>query len=94
MGRLAKTDALDAKAIALFAEQIRSEARPLLDPEQGRLAELASRGLQKQCTRDLDPLLDPQRTGSNRTAWLSVSKSLKRLTGGCRARIYGPLSKG
>ena len=43
MGRLAKTDALDAEAIALFAERIRPEARPLLDPERARLAELVSR---------------------------------------------------
>jgi transposase len=43
MGRLAKTDALDAEAIALFAERIRPEARPLLDPERARLAEFVSR---------------------------------------------------
>lgn len=33
MGRLAKTDALDAEVIALFAERIRPPARPL--PESG-----------------------------------------------------------
>ena len=43
MGRLAKTDALDAEVIALFAERIRPEARLLLDPERGRLAEFVSR---------------------------------------------------
>ncbi|NBJ13932.1 IS110 family RNA-guided transposase, partial [Microvirga arsenatis] len=43
MGRLAKTDALDAEAIALFAERIRPEARPLLDPERARLAEFVRR---------------------------------------------------
>ena len=43
MGRLAKTDARDAEAIALFAERIRPEARPLLDPERARLAAFVSR---------------------------------------------------
>jgi hypothetical protein len=33
VGRLAKTDALDAQAIALFAERIRPEPRPLADAD-------------------------------------------------------------
>ena len=33
MGRLAKTDTLDAEVIALFAERIRPPARPLPEPE-------------------------------------------------------------
>jgi transposase len=43
MGRLAKTDTLDAEAIALFAERVRPQTRTLLDPERGRLAELVGR---------------------------------------------------
>jgi transposase len=43
MGRLAKTDALDAEAIALFAERVRPQARPLPEPERSRLAELVGR---------------------------------------------------
>jgi transposase len=43
MGRLAKTDALDAEAIALFAERVRPKARPLPEPERSRLAELVGR---------------------------------------------------
>ena len=43
MGRLAKTDALDAEAIALFAERIRPEARPIPGPDAARLAELVAR---------------------------------------------------
>jgi transposase len=39
MDHLAKTDALDAEAIALFAERVRPEAMPLLDPERARVAE-------------------------------------------------------
>ena len=43
MGRLAKTDTLDAEVIALFAERVQPEARPLPTPEQSRLAELVGR---------------------------------------------------
>src|SRR6187200_1559781 len=42
-GRLAKTDALDAEAIALFAERIRPEPRPLADAESLSLGELVAR---------------------------------------------------
>jgi transposase len=43
LGRLAKTDALDAQVIALFAERIRPEPRPLADAQAQRLAELIAR---------------------------------------------------
>jgi transposase len=39
-GRLAKTDALDAQIIALFAERIRPEPRPIADADSQALAEL------------------------------------------------------
>ncbi len=42
-GRLAKTDRLDAEAIALFAERIRPEARPIASAEAQGLAELVAR---------------------------------------------------
>ena len=42
-GRLAKTDALDAQIIALFAERIRPEPRPLADADSQTLAELVAR---------------------------------------------------
>ena len=42
-GRLAKTDALDAQMIALFAERIRPEPRPVSDAEALALAELVAR---------------------------------------------------
>lgn len=41
--RLAKTDALDAEVIALFAERIRPEARRLPRPDAQALAELVAR---------------------------------------------------
>jgi transposase len=43
MGRLAKTDALDAEVIALFAERVRPPARSLPEPERSHLAELVGR---------------------------------------------------
>jgi transposase len=42
-GRLEKTDALDAAAIAAFAQAIRPELRPLPAPEQQALAALVAR---------------------------------------------------
>jgi transposase len=43
LGRLAKTDALDAQVIALFAERIRPEPRRLADAQAQLLAELVAR---------------------------------------------------
>jgi transposase len=42
-GQLAKTDALDAKIIALFAERMRPEPRPLPDADARHLSELVAR---------------------------------------------------
>lgn len=42
-GQLAKTDAIDAGVLALFAERVRPEARPLPDAEQRALAALVAR---------------------------------------------------
>lgn len=42
-GRLAKTDALDAQVIALFAERLRPEPRPVADDDSRLLAELVAR---------------------------------------------------
>jgi transposase len=43
VGRLAKTDRLDAELIARFAEQVRPEARPVPDAEAQALGELVVR---------------------------------------------------
>ena len=43
IGRLAKTDRLDAELIARFAEQVRPEPRPVLDEQARTLAELVAR---------------------------------------------------
>jgi transposase len=42
-GQLAKTDRLDAAAIALFAERVQPEPRPIADPEAQALGELVAR---------------------------------------------------
>jgi transposase len=42
-GQLANTDVLDAQIIALFAERIRPEPRPIADAESQPLAELVAR---------------------------------------------------
>ena len=42
-GRLAKTDAIDAAVLALFAERVRPEPRPVPDAEQRALAALVAR---------------------------------------------------
>jgi transposase len=42
-GRLAKTDTLDAQVIALFAERIRPEPRPIANADSQTLAELVAR---------------------------------------------------
>jgi transposase len=43
LGRLAKTDRLDAEAIALFAERVQPEPRPLPDEQARLLGELVAR---------------------------------------------------
>ena len=43
MGRLAKTDRIDAEVIALFAERVRPEVRPLPDAAARELDELVTR---------------------------------------------------
>lgn len=43
MGKLAKTDSIDAEVIALFAEKVTPECRPLLSEEEHALKELITR---------------------------------------------------
>ncbi|HZW05602.1 MAG TPA: IS110 family transposase [Phycisphaerales bacterium] len=43
LGRLAKTDRIDAETIALFAERVRPEVRPLADGQARLLGELVAR---------------------------------------------------
>jgi transposase len=43
LGKLAKTDAIDAQVIALFAERIGPQARPIASPQAQKLGELVTR---------------------------------------------------
>lgn len=43
LGRLAKTDRIDAETLALFGERVRPEPRPLPDPQAAALRELVER---------------------------------------------------
>lgn len=54
IGRLAKTDGIDATVLAMFAEKIRPEARPLRDAEQQQLAELTGRRRQLIAMRTME----------------------------------------
>jgi transposase len=48
IGRLAKTDKLDAQVLALYAQSVQPPVRPLKDPEQLELGNLMSRRRQLQ----------------------------------------------
>jgi transposase len=67
-GQLAETDALDAKAIVLFAEKVRPEPRPVPDEQARALGELIAR------RRQLIEMMIAER---NRRAQLSSRRLIK-----------------
>jgi transposase len=72
-GRLAKTDALDAQIIALFAERIRPEPRPLPDDAARGLAELVAR------RRQLIEMMTAERNRRRMLTSRRLLKSVDRL---------------
>jgi transposase len=70
IGQLAKTDALDAAAIARFAEAVRPEPRPLPDDQTRLLAELVAR------RRQIIEMMTAER---NRRSHLSRPRLIKGL---------------
>jgi len=70
VGRLAKTDALDAEAIAHFAEAIKPEPRPLSDEENQVLQALVARRRQ---------LVDMRTAEKNRRQQVRGAQLIKRL---------------
>lgn len=70
-GRLAKTDTLDAAAIAHFAEAVRPPARPMPDQETSELTELVVRRRQ---------LIDMRVAEQNRLRVNASTKTKKNLT--------------
>ena len=70
-GRLAKTDALDAAVLALFAERVRPEPRALPDAESGALMAILAR------RRQLLQMLVAEKNRAH-VAMPAVQKSLKK----------------
>ena len=72
-GRLAKTDALDAAAIAHFAEAVRPEPRPVPDEQARALGELVTR------RRQIVEMMTAERNRRQRLASRRMVKSVDRL---------------
>lgn len=73
LGLLAKTDALDAKVIALFAERVRPEARPLADAQTRALGDLIAR------RRQIVVMMTAERNRRSRLTSRRMVKSVDRL---------------
>jgi len=71
-GRLAKTDALDAAVIALFAQRMQPEPRPLADEQTRTLSELVAR------RRQLVEMMTAERNRRPRLSRKSLVKALDR----------------
>ena len=72
MGRLAKTDALDAAVIALFAERVRPAVRPLPDQDRVELADLVGR------RRQLIGMITAENNHRRRTAVPKLARRIER----------------
>ena len=72
-GRLAKTDALDAAAIAHFAEAVRPDARPVPDAQARALGELLTR------RRQIVEMMTAERNRRTRLTDRRMIKSVDRL---------------
>jgi transposase len=70
LGRLAKTDRLDAEIIALFAERIRPELRPLPDADTRAFSELAAR------RRQIVDMITAERNRRQQASHKTVQKRL------------------
>jgi transposase len=76
-GQLAKTDALDAQIIALFAERVRPEPRPLPDAQTRALAELITR--RRQIVEMMTAERNRRRLSTSRRLVKSVDRLLTAL---------------
>lgn len=72
-GQLAKTDSLDARANALFAERVRPEPRPLPDAQTQALADLVAR------RRQIVDMMTAERNRRRRLTNRRMLKSIDRL---------------
>jgi len=76
-GRLAKTDRLDAAAIAHFAEAIRPPARPIAEPEAQALGELVAR--RRQVIEMMVAERNRRRTATQRRVLRAIDRHLELL---------------
>jgi transposase len=76
-GKLAKTDKLDARVLAHYAQAIQPQVRPLKDPEQAELATLMSRRRQ---LRDMIVMEENRRRTSTPKVRLNIEQHLAYLT--------------
>ncbi len=81
IGRLAKTDRLDAELIARFAEQVRPTARPLADAHAQALAELVAR------RRQLVEMIGMESNRRRRARSAKVLKGLERTLAALQAAL-------
>ena len=80
-GRLAKTDALDAEAIARFAEAVRPKPRPVPDDQARALAELVAR------RRQIVEMMTAERSRRERLASRRAIKSVDRVLATLRREL-------
>jgi len=76
-GKLAKTDRLDAAAIAHFAEAIRPPARPIAEPEAQALGELVAR--RRQVIEMMVAERNRRRTATQRRVLRAIDRHLELL---------------
>jgi len=84
MGRLAKNDRLDAHVIALFAQRMRPEPRPLKDEQQQELDELMAR--RRQLVEMLAAEKNRLGQARSRRVRASVEKAIQWLEGQIQRR--------
>ena len=78
-GKLAKTDAIDAAAIAHFAEAIRPPARPIAEPEAQALGELVAR--RRQVIEMIVAERNRRRRATQRRVVRAIDRHLELLQG-------------
>lgn len=88
LGRLCKTDALDAQLIALFAQRMQPSPRPLPSADEKALAELVAR------RRQLVEMLKAERNRLGQALGAALKDSLRRLIAALaaeRVRVEGEI---
>lgn len=92
LGLLAKTDAIDARVLALFAERVRPEPRPLPTEQEQALKDLVARRRQLVAMRTMEMnrgkrTADPDVTASITVLMEVLNEEIKRLDREIETRI-------